>query len=210
MRRLPVVPTLVVALAVAAMIALGIWQLQRARVEGGAARRNMRPPRRCRRSTSIRCSTARSRLPPLSFRRALVTCQAAMPRPTSAPGAAPPTCRARPITSPAGRARAGLAGRLRVNAGWAPRPDAARRLSLDGLVAGRLGAVGEDGPVTLTAATAAPPLAPSQPPSLDSIPNNHRLYALQWFFFAAAALVIYAAGAAAAAAANVAAGALSA
>ena len=71
------------------------------------------------------------------------------------------------------------------------RPDAARRLSLNGLVAGRLGAVGEDGPVTLTAATAAPPLAPSQPPSLETIPNNHRLYALQWFFFAAAALVIY-------------------
>jgi cytochrome oxidase assembly protein ShyY1 len=30
-----------------------------------------------------------------------------------------------------------------------------------------------------------------KPPTLDSIPNNHRFYALQWFFFAAAALVIY-------------------
>ena len=61
------------------------------------------------------------------------------------------------------------------------------RLSLDGIVAGRLGAVEEDGPITLTAATAAPPLAPSAPASIENIPNNHRLYALQWFFFAAAA-----------------------
>jgi cytochrome oxidase assembly protein ShyY1 len=45
--------------------------------------------------------------------------------------------------------------------------------------------------VTLTAATAVPPLAPGQPPSLGTIPNNHRFYAIQWFFFAAAALVIY-------------------
>jgi cytochrome oxidase assembly protein ShyY1 len=30
-----------------------------------------------------------------------------------------------------------------------------------------------------------------KPPSLDSIPNNHRFYALQWFFFAATAVLIY-------------------
>ena len=66
-----------------------------------------------------------------------------------------------------------------------------RRLSLEGIVAGRLSVVEGDGPITLTAATAAPPLAPSAAASIDSIPNNHRLYALQWFFFAAAALVIY-------------------
>ena len=32
---------------------------------------------------------------------------------------------------------------------------------------------------------------PSAPPSLSSIPNNHRSYALQWFAFALIALVIY-------------------
>jgi len=88
-------------------------------------------------------------------------------------------------------AAAGLAGRIRINAGWASQPNAARRLSLHGLVAGRLGVVEADGPITLTAATAVPPLAPSQPPSLENIPNNHLFYAIQWFFFAAAALVIY-------------------
>ena len=52
-----------------------------------------------------------------------------------------------------------------------------------------LGAVEEDGPLTLTAATARPPLVASQPASMEAIPNNHLFYALQWFFFAAAALV---------------------
>jgi surfeit locus 1 family protein len=40
-----------------------------------------------------------------------------------------------------------------------------------------------------------PPLAglgPSTPPALDTIPNNHRSYAFQWFAFAAIALVIFA------------------
>src|SRR5438270_9970437 len=43
----------------------------------------------------------------------------------------------------------------------------------------------------LVAATAPPGLQPSAEPSLSSIPNNHRSYALQWFAFAATALIIY-------------------
>jgi cytochrome oxidase assembly protein ShyY1 len=43
----------------------------------------------------------------------------------------------------------------------------------------------------LVAASAPPGLQPSAPPSLSSIPNNHRSYALQWFAFAAIALIIY-------------------
>ena len=49
----------------------------------------------------------------------------------------------------------------------------------------------EDGPIVLTAATAVPPLGPSAPTSIEAVPNNHRLYAWQWFFFAAAAAIIY-------------------
>src|SRR5258707_611621 len=60
---------------------------------------------------------------------------------------------------------AGLAGRIRVNMGWSERPDAPRRLSLHGITAGRLSVVGEDGPIMLTSANAAPPLVPSQPPA---------------------------------------------
>jgi cytochrome oxidase assembly protein ShyY1 len=43
----------------------------------------------------------------------------------------------------------------------------------------------------LVAATAPPGLETSAPPSLNSIPNNHRSYALQWFSFAIIALIIY-------------------
>jgi surfeit locus 1 family protein len=41
------------------------------------------------------------------------------------------------------------------------------------------------------AASAPPGLEPSASPSIATIPNNHRSYALQWFSFAAIALVIY-------------------
>jgi hypothetical protein len=44
----------------------------------------------------------------------------------------------------------------------------------------------------LVAASAPPGLEPSAPPSVSSIPNNHRSYAVQWFAFVAIALVIYA------------------
>ena len=43
----------------------------------------------------------------------------------------------------------------------------------------------------MPAASAPPGLQPSAPPSLSSIPNNHRFYAIQWFSFAAIALIIY-------------------
>ena len=49
-----------------------------------------------------------------------------------------------------------------------------------------------DKQVLLVSAEAAPGLQPSEPPSLDAIPNNHLAYAVQWFLFAGVALVIYA------------------
>ena len=45
--------------------------------------------------------------------------------------------------------------------------------------------------VRLVAASAPRGLEPVAPPSLESIPNNHRFYAIQWFLFAAIAAVIY-------------------
>jgi cytochrome oxidase assembly protein ShyY1 len=54
-----------------------------------------------------------------------------------------------------------------------------------------LGAVEPGRTITVTSASAAPPLAPSAPPSLEEVPNNHRFYAFQWFFFAGLAVLIY-------------------
>ena len=191
MRRLPILPTIIVALAVATMIALGIWQLQRAQWKEALladyARAESMP------AVDLDPLLASGRpLPDLSFRRALVSCDA----------------RDAPVEAMAGRSRAdvtgqayyvacrpgasGEAARLRINAGWADRPDATQRLTLTGITAGRLGAVGPDGLITLIAATPAPPLTTaSAPPDLAAIPNNHLSYALQWFAFALTAAVIY-------------------
>ena len=190
MRRPPVLPTIVVAGAVVVMIALGIWQLQRAAWKekllaeyAGAASLpavDLDP-----------LLDGDGPVPPLSFRRVLITCAARDAEPDIRAGRSADDVPGQVYVIPCRPGAAGLAGRIRVNAGWANRPDAVRRLSLGGIVAGHLGPVEGDGPVTLTAATASPPLARSQPTSIDNIPNNHMLYALQWFFFALAAAVIY-------------------
>lgn len=190
MKRLPLIPTLIVAAAVATMIALGIWQLQRAawkeRLLAEYTQASTLPA-----VDLDPLLDGEAPLPPLSFRRALVTCHADNVAPEVRAGRSAADQPGQAYFVPCRPGAAGLAGRIRVNAGWAPRHDAVAQLSLGGIVAGRLGLVGEDGPITLTAAGVHPPLTPSAPASIESIPNNHRLYALQWFFFAAAALVIF-------------------
>ena len=75
MRRLPIVPTLVVALAVAAMIALGIWQLRRAQWKEALLAQYAAAAAMPALDLDPLLD-GRTRLPPLSFRRALVTCRA--------------------------------------------------------------------------------------------------------------------------------------
>lgn len=191
MRRLPVIPTLIVALAVATMIALGIWQLQRAAWKEALLADYGRAMTMPAVDLDPLLASGRS-LTDFSFRRALVTCDARDAAVDAMAGrnAADVTGQAYYVACRPGAS--GIAGRLRINAGWADRPDVTQRLTLSGIVAGRLGAVGADGPITLVSATPASPLATaSAPPDLAVIPNNHLLYAWQWFFFAAAAAVIY-------------------
>jgi cytochrome oxidase assembly protein ShyY1 len=194
MKRLPVVPTLIVAAAVAVMIGLGIWQLERAvwkeRLLAEYAAAAAMPAL----DLDPLLDRAAADMPPLAFRRVLVTCHARDADPDLRGGRARDRADGGYAYFVACRPGAeGFAGRLRVNAGWSAMPDDDLRLSLDGLVAGTLGAVelDADDPIVLTAATARPPLAPSAPPSIADIPNNHLGYAWTWFFFAAAAVVIY-------------------
>jgi surfeit locus 1 family protein len=190
MKRVPILATLIVAAAVATMIGLGIWQLRRAQWKEDLLAQY----------TAAASMPAvdldplldgRGALPPLSFRRALITCDATDAEADVHAGRNMRDVVGQVYVIPCHPGARGLAGRIRVNMGWSERPDAPRRLSLHNIVAGRLSVVGEDGPVILTAAAASPPLVPSQPPTIDSIPNNHLSYAFQWFFFAAAALAIY-------------------
>lgn len=163
--RVPVLPTLIVAAAVAAMIGLGIWQLQRAQwKEGLIAELESSGARR---AATIECAVdavpevraGRNRGGEVGYRYLV-------------------PCRAR-------------GGEVMLDLGWSRRPDALRRLERSGAFAGTISGAGREIEM-LVLERPMPPLEPSALPAAAEIPNNHLLYALQWFFFAAAAAVIYA------------------
>jgi cytochrome oxidase assembly protein ShyY1 len=79
---------------------------------------------------------------------------------------------------------------LSLDAGWSARPAALDMPGGAGLIEGRPVKAGDGGWV-LVARSARPPLTPSAPPGPDTIPNNHRAYAVQWFSFAAILATIY-------------------
>lgn len=184
--RLPFLPTAFVAAAVAVMIGLGLWQLERARWKQGLLDELAAAPSRPEVNLDEGDAPAGKAL---AFRRARLTCLAE----------GKPEVRA-------GRNRQGTTGyrylvpcrpataaaALTIDAGWSQRPDAVARVSETRTFAGVLSGESEAGePLVLTIDPPVPPLEASAPPSVDDIPNNHLFYAAQWFFFAAAAVVIY-------------------
>ena len=192
MKRVPVLPTLIVLAAVAVMVALGIWQLQRAqwkeRLLAELAVNATLPP------VDLDPLIARGteRDVPLAFRRVLVTCASGDAQPRVRAGRSRGDVPGSVYIVPCRPDEGGFAGNLDVNVGWAAQPDAVERLKLRRVVAGQLGMVEPGSRVTLTAAEPVTPLEAGAPANLENIPNNHLIYAFQWFFFAAAALVIYA------------------
>jgi surfeit locus 1 family protein len=196
MKRLPIIPTFLVLIAVAAMIAIGIWQLQR----------------RGEKEVLIAQLSANRDLPPMAyperapvsneamFRKSRVTCL----RVTGwrVIGGATPTGQggyrhiAECVTGAEGP---GALIDMGVAANPAFKPDW-RGGTVDGLIttepnqASILGkAFGSAPPLRpmLVADVPAKGLAASAPPSTAGISNNHLAYAVQWFLFAGVALVIY-------------------
>lgn len=176
MKRLPLLPTLLVGLAIAVMIALGVWQLCRkaekeALLARYAAARDLPPV--------TWPGTVRAADAPL-FRRSMVQCSDVSGWRTEA-----------------GRSSRGDAGWVHIAScgngssvvvGWSERPENPRWSG--GPVRGVIGPDREG--VRLIADTpAASGLAAPRLPSPDDVPNNHLFYALQWFFFAGAAGLIY-------------------
>jgi cytochrome oxidase assembly protein ShyY1 len=189
-KRFPVLPTIIVAAAVAVMIGLGVWQLQRAgwkdRMLEGLAAAEAQPP------VELDPSLGGNDVPPdIAFRRAQVTCTVRDAAPELRAGRSVAGASGYSAFVPCRPGAPGWAGRLQVNAGWVGRPDSALRITLPGIVAGRVGTAEPDGPIVLTAADPAASLQPSAPPRVEDIPNNHLMYAGQWFFFAATAALIY-------------------
>ncbi len=183
MMRLPIIPTLIVAAAVATMLALGVWQLRRA----GEKRELIAQFERA------------SGLPPIAFPAVPPAGNALLYRRSTGVCLEPVAWRAE-----AGRNRKDEAGwshiatcrtggfegpGMQVDMGWS-RQSAAPATWRGGEVTGIIAPDRMHG-IRLVSASAAPGFAPSAPPSPRAMSNNHLLYAGQWFFFALAAAVIY-------------------
>ena len=181
-RRWPLIPTILVAAAVATMIALGIWQLQRMRhkevlLATYAAAQN-KPP--------IGWPTAPVGEPLPLFRSATGNCLQVTGFRTSAGQ----NRSGEPGFLVIADCRVGAEGPgMAVELGWSKDPNAGHTYT-GGLVSGVI-APDRIARMRLVAAEPGPGLVASAPPSTDTIPNNHLSYAIQWFLFAAIALVIY-------------------
>ncbi|MCU6454420.1 SURF1 family protein [Sphingomonas sp. A2-49] len=191
MRRIPLIPSIVVALAVAAMVALGLWQLldrapkkeaYLAQLAGNPAK----PP------------IAFPRLPDqtLLFRRASAMCLDPVSQRLAGAGKAGFRLIAECRTGAEGPG-------LVVQLGTTPDPKFGARWRggpVTGYIShapdGRslIGALFDHRPqrLMLVADTPALGLGANGRPDLSSVPNNHLSYAVQWFLFAAIAAVIYA------------------
>lgn len=187
----PVFATLLVALAVAAMVALGLWQLHRLSQKEALLARY----------------AANVSLPPVAmpsasddtllFRRATVTCDGPVSF-TSEGGR-----NARGGTGWRQIARCGDGSGVAVQLGLSPDPHA-RPAWTGGAVRGYLTHAPDHAPLIAglfgggraeLMLVADPPLAgfeANPQPDLSAVPNNHLAYAVQWFAFAAIATVIYA------------------
>lgn len=184
MRRLPLIPTLLVLAAVAVMIGLGLWQLQRAQgkdslIERYAAAQNMPP-------IAWPTGPVRDADVPL-FRHATGNCLRVVAR----RAVAGQNVSGEPGYAHIADCATGAEGRgMSVVIGWSKNPNAKTEWT-GGLVSGIV-APDSRSRMRLVAASPAPGLEANAPPSLEAIPNNHRSYALQWFVFALMASVIYA------------------
>lgn len=177
MRRVPVLPTLLVLAAVAVMIRLGLWQLDRMHEKAAllaryAAAESM--------SAGVPFPQNAKAAEAVLYRQARVDC-----------------VEVRGVSVIAGhdaKGETGMAhvadcllaggGQARIVLGWSrdPKPAQWRGGAVLGMIA--------PGPRLV----ADPPLAGLQAnarPDPADVPNNHLAYAVQWFLFAATALVIY-------------------
>lgn len=173
----PVIPTLVVLAAVAVMIRLGFWQIDRMQEKEAllaryAAARTM--------SADVPFPQDAAAAQPVLYRHARVDCRQ--------------VTGVTVIAGHSAQGESGMAhvadcllaggGKARVVLGWSrnPAPVEWRGGIVMGVVA--------PGPRLI----ADPPLvglAPNARPDPTDLPNNHWSYAVQWFLFAATALVIY-------------------
>ena len=186
-RKIPVLPTILVGLAIAVMIGLGVWQLQRSTWKQGLVDRY----------------AAAKGLPATAW-------PGVWPKPSELPlfRRVNGNC-IRPVAnrSSAGENRSGEIGYVHivdcktgpegpgmsVEIGWSKDPNAKFQWS-GGAVSGVL-VPDRKAQMRLVADTPAAGLQPSRSPSVETVssvtPAGHKGYAFTWFSFAAIALIIY-------------------
>jgi len=178
--RFPVIPTIVVAAAVATMVALGFWQLARKDEKEAMIARYEQAQSL---SSEVPFPRSEEDFPDALYRHSRVTCDRVVASRTTSG------------SSPDGAS--GLAQVVTRELDGGGSTEIALGLSADprpvvwsgGEVAGIIGAAGKG--VRLVASPPLAGLAPMAAPDPKDLPNNHLAYAVQWFFFALTALVIY-------------------
>ena len=180
--RFPIIPTIIVVLAVGTMIALGVWQLQR----------------RAQKEALLVQYAQAAKLPAIAW--------PAVPLPDALPlfrKSSLMCVKVERWESVSGKNAGDKAGfahvahchvggaegpGAKVAVGWSARPE--KPAWTGGVVTGMI-APDNQALIRLVAETPPAGLDALAPPSPDSIPNNHLLYAIQWFFFAFAAALIF-------------------
>ena len=173
-RRIPVIATVVVAAAVAVMVGLGFWQLDRLHQKEAMLARY---------EAAAGDGVALSSLPddPLEYlyRRTGFTCSRVSGWNAIA---------GRNADDQAGYVQVASCPEGEVVAGWSP------QLTAPAWQGGVLAGIIAPGGTAGWRVVADPPLAGLQAnarPDPRDVPNNHLAYAVQWFFFALTAVVIY-------------------
>lgn len=177
MRRLPFVPTIIVLVAVAVMIRLGVWQLERMQEKDAMlARYNAAQAA----SAAVTFPASAEAVEPALYHRSSIDCVSAA-NPTSRSG--------RNANGDAGIAqivtcKTATGSTVEVVLGLAQSP------TIVPWAGGKVTGWIAPGP-KLIADPAQAGLAANARPDPNDIANNHLAYAVQWFFFAFVALVIY-------------------
>ena len=180
-RRVPIVPTLIVAAAVIVMIALGVWQLQRAEWKEGLLARYRQAQTL---SSEVPWPRDGAAMEDSLFRWSGFTCD----RVLSVRSGAGTSAQGEKGWAHIARCAIDGGGEAEVALGWSSAPDQPQWSG--GEVSGIIAPGGKAGGV-LHAARRPAGLQPLATPDPGDLPNNHLAYAGQWFFFAITALVIY-------------------
>ena len=180
-RRIPILPTLIVAAAIATMIGLGVWQLQRMAWKEALIARYARVETM---SSDVAWPRDFVAAEAALFRHTRIRCERVVAQDATAGR------NLAGVTGWAQTARCALdgGGEATVALGWT---QSTAILPWQGGEIGGIVALGESGRVRLIAS---PPPAGMQQlaaPNPKDIPNNHLAYAIQWFLFAGVAAGIY-------------------